>query len=192
MGAPDLHSFFGLSDSNVGAHILSTHAQHHRGRTYSYPYLNGNLIVCIGVNDANKPDNGHIVAATQQQIQSWVNSHIKRTTTQVGRQLPVHGLWAFPELNLDPTAIVDAPSNPRPIFPLPANDEYQQHVTYINGSTWTAAPADGEQGALHSHSSMQYASNQSGPVRGGVALFNGEVLGGIHQQSVLGFEDNQA
>ena len=187
IGAPNLHSFFGTFDANAGTGPFSTHGQQHRGTTYSYRYLDGNLFVCIGVQ-ANKPANGHVVARTQAQIQTWIRENIKAITVQASRQLPVHGLWAFPELNLDdPTSIVDE-QNPSPIFPLAANNEYSTHIIYVTGTTWTPARRGEQQGALDREYSLQYAANQSGPVRGSSASLSGEVHGGVHQQSALGFD----
>ena len=47
-------------------------------------------------------------------------------------------------------------------------------------------------GALESDSAFRYAANQSGPVRGASASYNGEVRGGVHQQDLLGFESDLA
>jgi len=187
IGAPDLHSFFGTFDANAGTGPFSNHSEQHRGTTYSYRYLSGNLIVCIGVQ-ANKPANGHVVARTQSQIQTWIRENIKAITVQANRQLPVHGLWEIPALNLDdPTAIVDE-QNPRPIFPLAANNEYRRHIVYVNGVATAPARRQGQQGSLDRENSLRYAANQSGPIRGGAASLHGEVHGGVHQQSALGVD----
>ena len=88
--------FFGTFDANAGAGPFSTHRQSHRGTTYSYPFLNQNLYVCIGVNQEDKPANGHVVARSQEHIQTWIRENIKDITVPPGRNLPVHGLWQFP------------------------------------------------------------------------------------------------
>lgn len=47
-------------------------------------------------------------------------------------------------------------------------------------------------GSLDRGNSFRYAANQSGPVRGASASFNGEVQGGVHQQGLLGFDSDLA
>ena len=188
IGAPNLHSFFGTFDANAGAGPFSTHRQSHRGTTYSYPFLNQNLYVCIGVNQEDKPANGHVVARSQVHIQTWIRENIKDITVPPGRNLPVHGLWQFPQLDLsDPTSIVEE-QNPKPIFPLAANSEYSRHIIYVNGAATAPARRKGRQGSLDRENSLRYAANQSGPIRGGAASLHGEVHGGVHQQGVLGFD----
>ena len=133
-GAPKLHSFFGLNPTGTGTNLMTSHTSSHQGTTLTYSQtLSGKTChCCIGVNDQRKPQNGHIVADDDRTLDLWIQKNFDSTATRgQERQLPIHGLWKFPEIDLnDPLANLD----PRPIFPLETNaqnqSEYKLHVVY--------------------------------------------------------------
>jgi hypothetical protein len=135
-GAPNLHSFFGLDPVGTGANLMATHTSSHQGTTYTYDqtFAGKTCHCCIGVNDHHKPQNGHVVAEDSATLDAWIQANFDtRATLGSARRLPIHGLWQFPEINLDDPDIL-ANTDPRPIFPLQrdaqGHNQYRAHVVY--------------------------------------------------------------
>ncbi|MDH3497678.1 MAG: hypothetical protein OER21_13030 [Gemmatimonadota bacterium] len=135
-GAPKLHSFFGLNPVGTGANLMRAHQRSHRGTTFTYSqtFAGKTCHCCIGVNDRRKPQNGHLVADDNTTVDAWIQANFDATATRgQERRLPIHGLWKFPDINLnDPDILGNL--DPRPIFPLARNarnqHEYRTHVVY--------------------------------------------------------------
>jgi len=137
-GAPKLHSFFGRNPTSTGANIMRTHSRSHTGTTITYTqtFADKTCHCCIGVNAARKPQNGHVVADDDATINRWIQANFQNNITRGrDRQLPIHGLWEFPTVDLnnpDPLAGLD--DTPRPIFPLAVDDrgrnEYARNIVY--------------------------------------------------------------
>jgi len=135
-GAPNLHSFFGRNPVGTGASLMASHASSHQGTTYTYSqtFAGKTCHCCIGVNDERKPQNGHVVADDDATVDAWIQANFdSKATRGTDARLPIHGLWQFPDLNLnDPDILVN--TDPRPIFPLQRDAQnhnaYQAHVVY--------------------------------------------------------------
>lgn len=135
-GAPSLHSFFGRNPVSTAANVVASHASGHQGTTFTYSqtFSGKTCSCCIGVNDQRKPRNGHVIADDGATLDSWIQANFDPAgTLGQDRRLPIHGLWKFPELNLDDPDIL-ANMDPRPIFPLQRNAQnqnlYRAHVVY--------------------------------------------------------------
>ena len=155
VGAPDLHTLFGLPGTAVGPEFLATHARHHPGgnwETYKFPRAFGapQLVCCFQLNHLQKPESGgHIIADTAATFEAWVKQYVMPTGSRSGREMALHALW-----------IADIPVKPqhrgdpdhRPVFiavetrdPLgtwgndalglrrlipPLSDDYKKHIVY--------------------------------------------------------------
>ena len=135
-GAPNLHSFFGRNPTATGSGIMGSHASSHQGTTFTYSqtFSGKTCHCCIGVNAERKPRNGHVVAEDDGTLNAWIERNFQSGASRgQGSDLPIHGLWEIPQIDLDNPDIF-ANTDPRPIFPLQTNsrgdNEYQAHVIY--------------------------------------------------------------
>lgn len=133
-GAPKLHSFFGLNPTGTGSGLMGSHTGSHQDTTFTFSqtFSGKTCHCCIGVNDERKPRNGHVVADDDATLDLWIQKNFDSVATRgQDRDLPIHGLWKFPDIDLnDPLASTD----PKPIFPLEVDSkgqsQYKFHVVY--------------------------------------------------------------
>jgi hypothetical protein len=154
VGAPDLHTVFGLTDTRVGPEFLKTHAHHHPGgnwETYKFPHAFGepDLVCCFQLNELQKPEaKGHIVADTEATLDAWVKQYVMATGSRPrNEQMAMHGLWIAdmwvkPRHKGDPdhlpvmlTVETDDPLGTwgneglRRLIP-PLSDDYKKHIVF--------------------------------------------------------------
>jgi len=155
VGAPDLHTLFGLPGTLVGPEFLATHARHHPGgnwETYKFPRAFGapHLVCCFKLNDLAKPESGgHIIADTAATFDAWVKQYVMPTGSRSGREMAMHALW-IADIKVTPQHRGDL--DHRPVFisvetddPLgtwgnealavrrlipPLSDDYARHIVY--------------------------------------------------------------
>jgi hypothetical protein len=140
LGAPDLHSFFGLGPAVVGERMLATHEQGHRGgpwETYKFPYALAapRLVCCFGLDRHNKPRGGHIAADTAETLDAWIKQYVMATGSQPAGEMALHGLWNVtrqiilePEDLSQPLGGWGGPLHKKLILPLTEN--YRKHIIY--------------------------------------------------------------
>ncbi len=142
LGAPDLHSFFGLGPVVTGQKMLDTHAQGHRGgtwETYKFPFAmrdSADLVCCFGLDEHNKPAAGHVAADTEATLDGWIKQYLmEKAARPPGDHMPIHGLWNVGrQIILDPEDISQplggwgGPIPKRLILPTSVN--YSKHIIY--------------------------------------------------------------
>jgi hypothetical protein len=157
VGAPDLHTLFGLPGTLVGPRFLETHAHHHPGKnweTYKFPHAFGapRLVCCFQLNHLQKPEaGGHIIADTAATFDAWVKQYVMAKGHRSSEhQMAMHALW-IADIAVKPHHKGDP--DHRPVFipadtdggPLgtwgnealvvrrlipPLSDDYRKHIVY--------------------------------------------------------------
>jgi hypothetical protein len=136
MGAPKIGGFFGLFRNGHGQPIFAKHSKSpgHVGTTYTYPQSftspapAGNCLCCIGVDQFDEPQTGHLVADTQDALNRWTFDKFMPGASVPPGDLPVHFLFdKSPPL---PPGVIpgSVTPTPQPYFPLSA--KYAAQIQY--------------------------------------------------------------
>jgi hypothetical protein len=136
MGAPKIGGYFVLFPHKHGTGILATHTKSHVGTTHTYPESfsapAGKCLCCIGVDTNDEPENGHLVADTQDALNRWVSNKFLSGASLPTGNIPLHFLFdkSPPLPPLPPGVLATAVPKPKPEPYYPLSVEYAAQIRY--------------------------------------------------------------
>jgi hypothetical protein len=99
VGAPDLHTVFGVVPLIIRPDFAKFHEHFHPGgnwEIYNFPnaLTDPHLVCCFQLNELQKPEaGGHIAADTMATLDAWIKKWIMPAGATTAHSMPMHSLW---------------------------------------------------------------------------------------------------